>query len=119
MTKEATIACYKAYLTTGDPQYHPDNMQKQASRAEVDAWKARLSPVRGHNKEARAGHPNNLAMAQLFRPGIMSNVPQTRVRNVVNGDPHSVASQALSFDLNPSTAAYLNGHSDKAASPQA
>ena len=80
-------------------------MQKQESqRSAVDAFKGLL-------KEARAGHPNNVAFAKALQPGLLPGIDGTRMRFIHQGDPIIGQKLAAMFraGTDPDTLEYLHG----------
>ena len=111
-------------------------MRKTAHVNEVQAWKDRWSKTAGcglphskkkkkkkkeasyNNKEARAGHPANVALARALSPGILPgmNPGGSKVHVSHNGDfNHDIAS-FIEEGVDPGTRAYLRG--EKTAAPE-
>jgi len=111
MTHNEKVASYKAYLQTGDPQFIPAVYEKTAHVNEVQAWKDRWTASAGYEKEARAGHPANVALARALSPGILPgmNSGGSKVHASHNGDfNHDIAS-FIEEGVDPGTQAYLRG----------
>ncbi len=134
MTHNEKVASYKAYLQTGDPQFIPSVYEKTAHVNEVQAWKDRWFKTAGcgashykkkeasyNNKEARAGHPANVALARALSPGILPgmNSGGSKVHVSHNGDfNHDIAS-FIEEGVDPGTQAYLRGdQGEKTAAPE-
>ena len=149
MTHNEKVASYKAYFQTGDPQFIPAVYEKTAHANEVQAWKDRwsktaskgkggckkdeekinwcrkkktgrvLSPQK--EKEARAGHPANVALARALSPGILPgmNSGGSKVHVSHNGDFNHDISSFIEEGVDPGTQAYLRGTAgEKTAAPE-
>ena len=134
MTHNEKVASYKAYLQTGDPQFIPAVYEKTAHANEVQAWKDRWSKTAGcgdshskkkkkkkgasYNKEARAGHPANVALARALSPGILPgmNSGGSKVHVSHNGDFNHDIAGFIEGGVDPGTLSYLRG--DKTAAPK-
>jgi hypothetical protein len=113
MTHNEKVASYKAYFQTGDPQFIPSVHEKTAHDTEVQAWKDRWSKTAGlQEKEARAGHPANVALARALSPGILPgmNPGGSKVHVSHNGDFNHDIAGFIEEGVDPETQAYLRGH---------
>ena len=121
MTHNEKVASYKAYLQTGDPQFIPAVYEKTAHVNEVQAWKDRWSKTASyHNKEARAGHPANVALARALSPGILPglNPGGSKVHVSHNGDFNHDIAGFIEGGVDPGTLSYLRGDTgEKTAAP--
>ena len=72
MDHNTAVQGYKHYLSSGNPSFLPQNLEKTAAAMHdqnVDAYKNYFKH-RGMSKEARSGHPANIELARMVRPGI-------------------------------------------------
>ena len=120
MTHNEKVASYKAYLQTGDPQFIPAVYEKTAHANEVQAWKDRWTASAGYEKEARAGHPANVALARALSPGILPgmNSGGSKVHVSHNGDFNHDIAGFIEERVDQGTQDYLGGYQgDKTAAP--
>jgi hypothetical protein len=141
MTHNEKVESYKAYFQTGDPQFIPSVYEKTAHVNEVQAWKDRWSKSASKGKgkgdckkdeeaidwcrkkktgrvmaakkekEARAGHPANVALARALSPGILPglNPGGSKVHASHNGDFNHDIAAFMEEGVDPGTRAYLRG----------
>jgi len=120
MTHNEKVASYKAYFQTGDPQFIPSVYEKTAHVNEVQAWKDRWTASTGYEKEARAGHPANVALARAMSPGILPglNPGGSKVHVSHNGDFNHDIAGFIEGGVDPGTLSYLRGDTgEKTAAP--
>jgi hypothetical protein len=120
MTHNEKVASYKAYFQTGDPQFIPSVYEKTAHVNEVQAWKDRWTSSAGYEKEARAGHPANVALARAMSPGILPglNPGGSKVHVSHNGDFNHDIAGFIEGGVDPGTLSYLRGDTgEKTAAP--
>jgi hypothetical protein len=150
MTHNEKVESYKAYFQTGDPQFIPSVYEKTAHVNEVQAWKDRWSKSASKGKgkgdckkdeeaidwcrkkktgrvmaakkekEARAGHPANVALARALSPGILPglNPGGSKVHASHNGDFNHDIAAFIEEGVDPGTRAYLRGEKTAVAGKQ-
>jgi len=78
----------------------------------VQNWKGLL-------KEARAGHPNNVAFCKALQPGLLPGMDGSQIRFIHHGNPLVGQKLAAMFRAatDPDTLEYLHGMEKKAVDP--
>ena len=91
-------------------------MQKAAAdtqRELVDHLKSKMGT--GMIKEARAGHPNNVAFCKMLQPGLLPGMDGPQIRFIHQGNPLVGQKLAAMFraGMDPDTLEYLHGMEKK------
>lgn len=80
----------------------------QEKENSVQTWKGLL-------KEARAGHPNNVAFCKMLQPGLLPGMDGPQIRFIHQGNPLVGQKLAAMFrsGTDPDTLEYLHGMEKK------
>jgi len=100
MDHATSVAGYKAYLSTGNAAYLPQSLEKTAALAHDQTVASYKAKFLGLDKEARGGHPANIALARMVRPGIFPGLDDSSVQGTVrqwapSGDLHSYMNRVM------------------------
>ena len=83
-------------------------MQKAAATTQ----RGIVDSLKGLHKEARAGHPNNVAFCKALQPGLLPGIDGSQMRFMHQGNPAVGQKLAAMFraGTDPDTLEYLYGH---------
>lgn len=106
---------------TRPPTYDLSSKDQKPGAVAPNSHKvASMGYIDGYQKEARAGHPANIAFARMLRPGMFPGMDENRgMKFRFSGDFNEAAQRSFedSFRMHPDTQEYLYGNQKKADGP--